>query len=168
MLHQIGERQIATPLFRPPPTNGDQPAEPAVRRPIRCPNHDRRGVTQMQFGADDQLQSRLLGHDMGSHHPGEAVAIRHGDGAISTFPSGRQQFIGVRRPFEEGIVRFAVQFGVRDHSKLLRFATLRRSVRNIHASAKRNFYSKLPCRNQPPPTRSRNSQTRRPVVVSTR
>ena len=102
----------ALAFFRAAAALGDQPRQPAVGGPIGGPKHHRRGVVGRDFGADDQFQPRLLGRPMRPNHAGQAVAIGHRQGAISQLGRPANQFVGMRGPFEEGEVRFGVEFGV--------------------------------------------------------
>ena len=69
----------------------------------------------MQFRADDQLQPVLLRGDVGPHDAGEAVAVGDGESVVAASGRGGDQLVGVGGPFEEGVVRLAVQLGVGGH-----------------------------------------------------
>jgi len=66
----------------------------------------------MQFGADDERQAAVFRRSVRPHDAGERVAIGDGQRRVSEFSRARHQFVRVRRPFQEGEVGFAMQFGV--------------------------------------------------------
>jgi hypothetical protein len=56
----------------------------------------------------------FLGGGMRAHHPGQAVTVGDGDGAISQRLGGDHQLVRIRCPFEEGEIAGDVEFGVRN------------------------------------------------------
>jgi hypothetical protein len=116
ILGDVVETQAAFPFFRAATALGDQPREPAVSRAIRRPQHHRRGVIGRDFRADDQFHPLFLGRPMRPNHAGQAVAIGNRQGTISQLGRPANQLAGVRGSFEEGEVRFGVQFSVHEWS----------------------------------------------------
>jgi hypothetical protein len=114
MRRDVIEIEFAFPLRGAAAAEGEEAAEAAVGGAVGGEENDRRCVQGEDLGPDDQLEPRLLRRDMHPHGAGEGVAVGHRNRAIAQFRCPGDEFIGMRRPLQEGEVRLAVQFGIGD------------------------------------------------------
>ena len=112
MLGDVVEAKPALAFGGAAAAEGDQPRQAAVGSAIGGPKHDRRGVVGRDFGAHDQFQALVLGGPVRPNHAGQAVAIGDRQRPIPQFGRAADELVGMRRPFEEREVRFAVELGV--------------------------------------------------------
>ena len=83
-----------------------------IARAVDGQEHDGLGVERMNLGADEQFQPHGLGRRMSPHHAGQALAIRYGQRGIAQFGGPGHEFIRMRRPGKERIVRLRMQLGI--------------------------------------------------------
>jgi hypothetical protein len=87
-------------------------AQPAIGFEIARETEQTGPIGQIEPRPDDQLDGMFLGGGMRAHHPGQAVTVGDGDGAISQRLGGDHQLVRIRCPFEEGEIAGDLEFGI--------------------------------------------------------
>ena len=72
---QIGPRQSAGPLLRPPPAAADERREPPVTRPVLRQQHQPGPLLKADLTAHDQVQPARLRLLMRPHHPRQGAEV---------------------------------------------------------------------------------------------
>ncbi len=112
MAGDIGEREHALSLGGAALAAGQQAAEAAIGGAVGRQCDEARGVGEIEAGADDELETDLLGGEMGAGGAGEGIAVGDGDGGKAESLGGRHQFLGVGTAVEEGEVGCHLQFRI--------------------------------------------------------
>ena len=97
-LGHIGPGQVAFALRRPPASHGQQLRQPAIGGPVGREAQQARAVLEIEPGAHHQPDAGLLAGDMGPHHPGQRVAVRHCDRRMPQRRRRHRQLLRMRRP----------------------------------------------------------------------
>ncbi len=82
-----------------------QPAKPAVGRPIRRIGQHLEAVDRHQARADDKLDVSVAGFAIGAHDTGKGVAIGNADGSQAERVGARNHFLRMRSAAQEGKIR---------------------------------------------------------------
>jgi hypothetical protein len=112
VVSDIVDRQFAFSLGGSTAAQGDQTAQPPIRRAVGSQQNGGRRVDGCDLGANEQLETAVFGRRVCSNDTSQTVAIRNGKRRISQFGGLRNQLIRMRCAFEERKIRFAVQFGI--------------------------------------------------------
>ena len=150
-----------------PPAQSDQLCELAVGAAVRRKQHQMQ-VLDMQFGADDQLQTQRFGGDVGPHHACQGALVRNRQRLIAQRHGALHQLFGRGGAAQECEVGQAMQFRV-GHRSDTRYARDRArsgvtGVRRHPPAGLREvaIYAKYPWRNQSPPSCVRYTQHNTP------
>jgi hypothetical protein len=95
--------------------DAQEPAQIAVALAIHRPDDQWGAIDRVQFAADDESQALVLGGGMGPDDACQGVAVADRKPCVAKEFGLLDKFVGVRGPFEEGEVGFAVEFDVGVH-----------------------------------------------------
>ncbi len=117
---EVGGEQPVLPLGRAGTREAHEFAQVAVAVAIGSQQQqtiDRRPVLDAKAGADDQVQPAVLRRQVRAHHARHRALVGQRERAIAQRAGAVDQFLGVRGPLQETVVRQRVEFGVdRQHA----------------------------------------------------
>ena len=112
MVEQVGQRDIAFPLGRAPPSQRQQLRQPPIGGAVGGQAQNRRRVGEIEPRADHQPDARRLCFAMGAHHPGQRIAVGDRDRVMAERRRRPRHLLGMRGAMQEGEIGGDLKLGV--------------------------------------------------------